>query len=700
MRKLKTILQYRYTFKVITIIVLLAECIFLTFYQPKSNYTEGNKKITAIVTKYQIDGDKLSLEVKAKEKLIANYYFKAKEEKEYFQNNLQLGSTISLEGTLERPSNNTVPNTFNYRKYLQNKKIFYIVDVEKITLEKKNESLLYEIKNKIIKRIESIDGTGYLKTFILGDKNDIDEEMINAYQNNGISHLFAVSGMHISLLVAVIFFILNKLTYNKYLKYSICLLFLLFYLFLTGSPASILRATIMYLLFSINKALNLKIRRTDIVLFTLDIILIIDPYIVFDVGFQFSYLISATIILLKNKLKRMPKKWQKNLYVSWVCFLVSFPICIYHFYQVNFLQIIWNLFFIPFVSIVLFPFCLLVFIFPILESILIPIVTLMEKVNDLLDSITIFQIIFSKPSLLLIIIYYLLISLSIYKKKYVKYMFLLMIIHKNIVYFNPNMDMIMLDVSQGDSILISLPYNQANILIDTAGIVTYQKEDWQIRKKNYSIVDNKTIPYLKGRGIDKIDYLILTHGDVDHMQEAINLIKNFKVDSVIFNKGEYNTLESELIKVLEDRKIKYQKKPISLSIGKTNFYFLETKLYDNENENSIITYFQYQNYKILLMADATTRNESEIIQKYNLKNIDILKIGHHGSDTSTSKEFIEATNPKISLISVGKNNRYGHPKKEVLNRLQNSKVYRTDLMGSVLIRINNTCKITFYPSES
>ena len=178
------------------------------------------------------------------------------------------------------------------------------------------------------------------------------------------------------------------------------------------------------------------------------------------------------------------------------------------------------------------------------------------------------------------------------------------------------------------------------------------------------------------------------HGDYDHMGESINLINNFKVDKVIFNCGKFNELESNLIKVLEKKNIKYYSCIKELNVDKYKLQFLNTKEYDNENDNSNVIYFNYDNYKFLFMGDAGIEKEKDILEKYNLNNIFFLKVGHHGSTTSSSQEFINSINPKYSLISVGKNNRYGHPKESVLDILSNSKIYRTDKDGTIEIELN------------
>ena len=179
------------------------------------------------------------------------------------------------------------------------------------------------------------------------------------------------------------------------------------------------------------------------------------------------------------------------------------------------------------------------------------------------------------------------------------------------------------------------------------------------------------------------------HGDYDHMGEAINLVVNFKVEKVIFNCGEFNELEQDLIEVLDKKKILYYSCIKELNIDNHKLYFLNNKDYGNENDNSNVIYTELNGYKFMFMGDAGIEKEKDILEKYNISNIDVLKVGHHGSRTSSDKEFVNKINPKYSIISVGNNNRYGHPNKEVLDNLKNSKIYRTDQDGSIMFKIKN-----------
>lgn len=177
-------------------------------------------------------------------------------------------------------------------------------------------------------------------------------------------------------------------------------------------------------------------------------------------------------------------------------------------------------------------------------------------------------------------------------------------------------------------------------------------------------------------------------GDLDHMGESISLVNQFQVDQVILNCGEYNDLEKKLQKVLKQKNVPYNQCVKELRMNAYALQFLNTKIYENENDNSSVVYFSYQGVQFLLMGDAGIGKEKDILNRYDLEGIDFLKVGHHGSSSSSSKEFIHQIQPRYSLISVGKNNRYGHPKESVLDILKNSKIYRTDLDGSIEIQIH------------
>ena len=657
-------------FKIFAILVLISIIIYTNVFDRKSQYTGKETTFTGIVYKKKIKEDKIIYYIKAKENLIVNYYLT--EEKE-----ISIGDTITVTGELIKPSKNTIPNIFNYQKYLYNHGINYMVKSKSIEKKSNNTNIIFHLRKLISKRIDNIKyGNEYIKIFILGDTSSLDEELIGSYQQNGVSHLFSISGMHISLFAGIILYIIKRISYNNFYNYAVVISFLIFYSLLVGSSPSVMRSLTMYILFSINKLFNLKIKSIDIMCMVLIILLLIKPFYIYDISFQFSYIISFSLVLFSYKLKNIKNKILKSLYISLISFLVSFPICIYNFYQVNIFSIILNIILIPFVSAIIFPLSLISFIIPFTSGLLNIAISLLQSITLFISNNNIGILSFSKPNIILIIIYYVTIYLFLYNKKN-RYIFLVMLFHKTYIYIDNTMKINYLDVSQGDSIFIKFPNNESNILIDTGGITN----------SSYSISKNKTIPYLKSIGVTKVNYLIITHGDYDHMGEAINLVKNFKVENVIFNCGKFNELEQELIKVLDKKKIPYYSCIKEINIDNSKLYFLQTKEYDNENDNSNVIYTELDGYKFMFMGDSGIEKEKDILDKYNISDIDVLKVGHHGSKTSSDKKFIDEIKPKYSIISVGKNNRYGHPNKEVLDTLNDSKIYRTDEDGSIMFKI-------------
>ena len=667
MKRLRHILQSKYLIKIITIIIFITTLLYTNYYPFKSKYTKEDKEFIGIVTKCEVKEDKITIEIKAKEKLLITYKYQDKE-----FNNLSYGDKIKVKGTLITPSKNTNQNTFNYQKYLYHKKIYYLVKATSINKIANNHNYLYTIKNTLYQKIDKLKSSNYIKTLLFCD-NTLSKEIKESYRINGISHLFSVSGMHINFFVSIIYLYLNKITYNKRIKYLITNIFIIIYLILFPS-SSLLRSAVMSILYSINYLLKLKIKKIDILFLTLGVSLLINPFIIYDLGYIYSYTITFFLVLSSSTLKKK-NKINKIIYISLLSFLVSIPITIYNSYEINIISILLNIILVPIISIIILPLTILTYIFPILDSILYLFTNTLETISLFISKINITKIIFPKPSLLIIVLYYIIFLLSYQNKKYFYLNIILFIIIYISPYLNSNFEVVMFEVGEADCHLIKYPYNKNTILIDTG--------------KNEYKIKNEVIPYLKSIGIKKIDYLIITHGDEDHIGGAITLINNFQVKNVILNKGTFTDLEKELIKNLNKKKIPYQININKINLSNHTIYLLNNTKYNNENDNSIITYFTYQKYKFLYMGDASITTEDNLLENYNLNNISILKVGHHGSNTSSSKDFISQINPSISLISVGENNIYHHPNKEVINNLSKSRIYRTDINNMVKLTINS-----------
>jgi len=669
LKKLKIVLQSNYLY--VTLFIFISIFIIVTTKVIKYESVYKNEtSIIGIITDISYEVDKISFTIKSKEKIICNYYLNDQNIINY--NNL-LGKKVEVTGRLKEVYNNTIPNTFNYKEYLYSNRIYKTFTVNNIKIIK-DENIFYKIKNIIVNKIANYNDNikSYLSLFILGDKTYLDNNIYDNYRVNGIWHLFAVSGMHISLIILVLDKVLKRLKFKNIIV-SLCLLY---FMFLTSFSASIMRATIFYYLKCLLDYFHIKIDSKKILFLTAFIILLFNPFMFYNIGFRYSFIITYVIMYESNKITG--NYFIKIFKIIIISFIVSLPITINMNYEVNILSIFLNVLYVPFISLIIFPLSILTFIFPFLSSILELLICFLEVSNNVFNNLKI-NIIIPKISLVLILTYYLLLYLfsKNYFKKYLLLMIIVMIFNQIIPKIDNNYYAYFLDVGQGDSTLLISPYKNEVIMIDTGGLIN---NDYQ--------VSNNTLMFLKSLGISTIDLLIITHGDYDHMGEGINIIDNFNVEKVIFNNDGFNTLEMYFIEVLKKQKIDYYQNIKELDLDYFNLYFLNDKLYDNENDNSNIIYTEIRNIKFLFMGDAGNDVEDDLLIEYELKGIDVLKVGHHGSKTSSSKQFIDAINPDYSIISVGKNNRYGHPNDDVLNNLKYSKVYRTDQDGSIMFEIN------------
>ena len=673
MKKLKIILQSN----IITIFIFLITVFYILFYlnnKPESKYTKNENIITGYIYECDRKEDKIVLKVKGKENILVNYYDDFK---------CELGSYIKAYGEIKKPEKNTNFYLFNYQNYLLTKKINYIFKADKIEKINTKIPFIYQIKNYLNKHIENYKSKPYLEALVLGKDDNIKENVIESYQTNGISHLLAISGAQITLFSCGLLFILSKL-FLKNTSYLFTIMFLLFYLFITNFQSSILRAVAFFIILTINKQFELKISTLKLLIITLCTLLIINPYLIYSLGFILSFTVSFFLILFKGLINKYQNYFSKTLVISLIAFLSSAPIIINSFFKINLLSPIINLYFVPLVTFIIYPLALLTFIFKPLDNIFLNIVTIMEKASLKLSNIDILNLSMSHINIIFFIIYYLIIIFILYNwqkgRNYVIVFFIILLIHHNINYLNPYSTLTMIDVGQGDSFLLKLKHNKANILIDTGGIASYDD------RKPYDIAQNILIPYFNAEGVNKLDYLIITHGDFDHGGMAKNLIKNFKIKHIILNR-ENNNLEKEIIKKFKGKITNISEGIIKIENITLNF-LNGLNTYD-ENKASLIIYTNIEHRNILLMGDATKESENYILNTYNLPKMDILKVGHHGSNTSTSKKFIKKISPKISLISAGKNNIYGHPHQETLKKLKNSDVYITKKDGAVKINLNN-----------
>lgn len=627
-----------------------------------------------MITDIYVSSDYISLEIDSDYKIKGNYYID-----EDYSLDLSLGDEVIIYGEIYLPSSNTNPNLFSYRDYLKSENIYYLVNIESYEKISDNTNIFYSIKNYIMSLINNNLSYKYLYAFVLGDMRYIDSDVESAYQELGISHLYSVSGMHISIISGIILNILKKIRVSEEIRSFITCLFVVFFMFLVSLCPSVLRSGIFFILITINNIYYFHIKPINLLLITVSMIMFFNPYIIYNNGFLYSSIITGSLIVFSPLINKYKNYISKLFMTSLISFLFSFPLSIYSYYQINILSIIYNLIFVPLVSIIIFPLSLVCLFLPFLSIFLEIFIKVMEELSILCTSID-SNIIFMKPSLLVLLLYYLLIFIMVYFRKKLLYFifFICLLIHYNYnVLFSSNY-ILMIDIGQGDSILMHS--SKYNILVDTGG-VSYGESN---------IAKNTLIPLFKSLGIRKIDYLFLSHGDYDHLGESINLINDFSVGKVYFNEGELNNNEREVISLLNKKKIDYfiSYEGNYYEIGDYKLYSVGTDLSD-ENDSSMILYGNIYNYSFLLTGDSSIKSEEVLLSKYNISNIDILKVGHHGSKTSTGEVFLKKINPKYALISAGRDNKFNHPNDEVIELLNKYMIdtYITNRDGAILIKV-------------
>ena len=343
------------------------------------------------------------------------------------------------------------------------------------------------------------------------------------------------------------------------------------------------------------------------------------------------------------------------------------PICLYFFYQYNLLSILYNIVFVSYVSL-LYIVILITFIFSFMYPICLFMIKILEVTTNYLNNIKVFTI-YLDFNLFELLIFYI-INIFIFKKnKYKLSSINILIISIDFLmpFFDSNGYVYFFDIGQGDSSLYISPYRKDILLIDTGG------------KLNYNVSDN-VISFLRSKGIKKIDEMIISHGDMDHIKDSLNIIKYIKVNSLVLNKGSYTKYELSIKKKLSEKEYKFKNMKVLT---------LKHNLYETENENSVVNYIKIYNTRFLTMGDAPSNLENEILNKYKL-NVDIFKVSHHGSNTSSELGFLKKLNPKIAIISSGRNNIFKHPSKRTIDNLDFLKIpyFNTQDKGTIVFTIS------------
>lgn len=581
------------------------------------------------------------------------------------------GNKIKLEGIPVQVYSQANYRVFNYRSYLKSKGVFYEIDNPKIQILDSNISLKSRVVDLISQTLEtnlSLQASSFLKSMILGLENELD--IVEDYRNLGLAHILAISGLHINLLIKFLDIIGKKLRIEKRIYSIFIIIFLLVYGYIVSFPVSLIRALLMYCL-GVLAVYSLNVRDTiNNMLFTIFIILIINPFYIYSLSFYLSFAAVFSIFYVGKNLKNIFTNLSDFLILPLAIQIGTFPFLIYYFNQVNLISPLANLIIIPILSFallfgfvyVIIPFDFLAmiinFIFLVADYILNGMLNISNHLLLILPSISIFGIILYYFILFIIFNYRMILLKTLKYKKFIVLPFLIILILSKP--FVDKVQVNIIDVSQGDGALIR--YNGQNILIDTGGLPLSLESSGK-----------RIVEYLRKNGVNKIDKIFISHDDLDHMGNLYEISKSIRANEVIGN----NIRDFNSVTMLKGEKI---------SLG--NDVYLQAIMDgggdSTSNDASLVLFFSAFDYNILFTGDIEEADKNIQLSV----PIDFLKVAHHGAKNSTSQVFLDQNKISKAVISVGKNN-YGHPNPDLLKRLVDHGIetFRTDLLGNISITI-------------
>lgn len=625
-----------------------------------------------------------------------------------------VGHKAKINGKVYQPSANRNPKTFNYRMYLKSKKIHMIMDssIQKIKIDtedvKKLHYLLAQFKYTFIDKtmkVMSIEKAGVLAGIMFGDKNYIDGKTYENFQRNGTAHILAVSGIHIGILYSVLEVLLKKYS-NSLLKDIVVVLILFVYAALSEFSPSVMRAVIMIILFIISKRCYRRYDFLSSAGFVAFILLLYNPYILFNVGFQLSFAAVFSLGSIYPFIDRKVKLDHSFFNIMKALAAIQIgtaPLIAYHF---NYFSL--NAFIIN-IPIMLFAGMILPTGFVLLLSNFISDKAFfwISQFEEMLIN-TIIQMnylatkilkdgwdVVSPPVIILILFYFIIyfFSLEMLPQKVIKskkqiFVFtgiLIVICWIAVPKLYGKYEVIFVDVGQGDCIHIRTPQGE-NILVDGGG---------SLKGNDYDVGKKVLLPYLLKNGVGHIDLAIITHLDADHYKGVTSVMKDLQVSNIALFQGtnEHTVLQNiQLLCAENNSKLTFVKKSDKIHIDDSitiNVLYPEKGLKgEEENNNSLVLLLEYRGHKILLTGDIEKEAEAILIKENKRLHAEVLKVPHHGSQTSSTLPFIQAVKPLVGIIQVGEN-AFGHPDSEILKRYENEhvKILRTDRDGAILLDI-------------
>ncbi len=630
--------------------------------------------------------------------------------------NLKIYDCYKITGRLSTPFKASNPSQFDYGNYLRNfnaYSVFYAKDLTKISdPSSKSEKFLQGIndyREKIIQihaKYLSSPNLEILGGIVFGDDAVSPPENIKqSFVNSGLLHILAASGMNVAFIFAFFFYFLSMLKVNYKINISFCIIMVIIYSLMTGLGPSVVRAAFMLIFVLIGKLIDRDVHSISLLAFVAFLMLLYNPLYVNDVGFQLSFVVTFGLLLMTPYLIK-----SQNSIINWLVGTICVPIIaqlwvmpiqIFYFNNISLYSVFANIMSVPILSIISFGGFIGSLIAPItpkfvcggIDFIINPLISLLVNISDFWGNLPKSCIQTTHPNIFQIILYYgILINITAFlseiNKKwkqifcYTLPCFVLILMLSLIPIQNNNLEIIAFDVGNADSFLIKTPDNKY-LMIDTA------KNGYNGGKSQAEFL---ILKYLKDRGIKNIDTIIVTHFDNDHCGGAVDLMNGVRVERLYVNSLTHNSNSAKSIyETAEKRNVKLilagnnQEVWNRNGLKMINFISPDSLEY-GDNEASILTLLEYQNFKMLFTGDAGISAFNKLKSVLPC-NVTVLKAGHHGALGSINKDMADYLNPKITLISVGEN-KFGHPSIYTLNVLKNTKILRTDIHNSIKFVVN------------
>lgn len=649
------------------------------------------------------------------EKVYAVQTFQSEHEKKNYERVSLSGQTFQVKGKIVPPPLPSHQFTFSMEDYIASHAARGIYEIEQSKYIKKQNSissLLAEQRFRVKTHIETTFPESLVaeaQALIIGEQENVDQELNRAYQKLGITHLFAISGLHVALVSLLVFELLLRLRIRREHATIFMMIILPIYACIAGGAPSVWRSVTVVEMLLVSKIFSAKLSIDDALSLSFILLVLYQPSMIFQIGFQLSYLATAALVFSSTILQSTQNTLLQSFYMTIVCQLLVYPLLIYHFFELSLSSFIANIVFIPLFSFVILPINLVLFVLSMLFNQLAQLLFLIyEPMREIVTQVIMwcqalpYQMwVTGRPSVLLCCIAFLGVLFAfvyVEKRKY-KMALVCIIIPAFVIHVAPSLHkdarISFLSVGQGDCIVIELPYRKKTYVMDTGGLLRFDQEQWKQSKTEYEVGRRIVVPYLKGRGIRTVDKLLLTHADADHAEGAEEVMEEIRVKEIHVSPNSWGkSVMEDVVAIVKQDKIPLKEKIAGdkWREADTQFEYLSPADTQYEgNNDSLVLLLRYGKFKLLLTGDLEEDGELQLVKKKEqlISHLDILKVGHHGSKTSSGEKFLEVTKPRVSIFSAGLNNRYKHPSSEVVERFQNLGLptLNTAEVGTIEIRV-------------